>query len=100
MARISKWPVPADATGVREFLGAIGITRRWIKNFTELVRLLTRLTGKVEWRWQGSEQLSYEILKFKCTARVSMQATLKAMQGISLSYLELKYLIHVLYWKI
>ncbi|KAJ9302771.1 hypothetical protein DTO271G3_145 [Paecilomyces variotii] len=32
----------------KSFLGIIGITRRWIKNFAELARPLYRLTGKAE----------------------------------------------------
>ena len=26
--KIAKWPVPIDATGVRAFIGSVGITRR------------------------------------------------------------------------
>lgn len=72
VAKIARWPVPKDQTGVRGFLGAVGITRRWIKNFAELSRPLTRLTGKVDWRWTQSEQLSFEIIQIKSTTRASM----------------------------
>ncbi len=72
IAKIMKWKVPSDQSGVRGFLGTIGITKRWVKNFAELSRPLTRLTGKVEWRWGGSEQLSFEILQIKCTTTTSM----------------------------
>ena len=72
VARIARWPVPSDQSGVRGFLGAVGITRRWIKNFAELSRPLTRLTGKVDWRWTASEQLSFEIIRIKSASRVGM----------------------------
>ncbi|RKF60580.1 hypothetical protein OnM2_049057, partial [Erysiphe neolycopersici] len=44
---IRKFPTPKSATDVRKFLGAIGITRRWVKNFAEIKQPLSRLTGKV-----------------------------------------------------
>ena len=72
VAKIAKWPVPTDQTGVRAFLGAISITRRWVKNFAELSRPLTRLTGKVMWRWTEAEQLSFELLKIKCSTKASI----------------------------
>lgn len=55
IAKIAKWPVPFDQTSVRAFIGTVGITRRWIKNFAEIARPLARLTGKVEWRWTQAE---------------------------------------------
>ena len=70
--KIAQWPTPTDQTGVRAFLGTVGITRRWIKNFAELARPLLRLTGKVDWRWTASEQLSFDILKTKCGTRSAM----------------------------
>ena len=76
--KIAKWPVPRTQSEVRAFLGVVGITRRWVKNFAELARPLSRLTGKVEWRWTEAEQLSFEILRLKC-------ATKSSMHGIDLS---------------
>lgn len=34
--KIAKFPVPQDVTGVRAFLGTLGITRRWVPNFAEI----------------------------------------------------------------
>ena len=70
--KIAIWPTPTTQTEVRGFLRAVGITCRWIKNFAELSRPLTRLTGKVTWRWTTAEDLSFEILRIKCTTRSSM----------------------------
>ncbi len=72
VAKIAQWPVPSDQSGVRSFLGTVGITRRWVKGFAELARPLSRLTGKVLWRWTESEQLSFELLKIKCATKASM----------------------------
>ena len=52
---IATWPTPTSATNVRAFLGTISITRRWVKNFSELAMLLSRLTGNVDWKWTASE---------------------------------------------
>ena len=53
-------------------MGVVGITRRWVKNFTELARLLNRLIGKVNWRWTKQEQLSFKILHIKCSVKTSI----------------------------
>ena len=45
--KIAAFPVPSDQSGVRAFLSVVDITRRWIKNFTELTRSLNRLTNKM-----------------------------------------------------
>lgn len=53
-------------------MGAVGITRRWVKNFAELARPLTRLTGDVDWRWTDSEQLSFELIRVKCSTATAV----------------------------
>ncbi|POS82380.1 hypothetical protein EPUL_006396, partial [Erysiphe pulchra] len=70
--KIRDFPVPKDKTGVRKFLGAIGITRNWVKNFAELKRPLTKLTGNTEFSWGASEQASFQLLKEKCSKVVEM----------------------------
>ena len=50
---------------------AMQITRRWIKNFSELSRPLSRLTGDVEWQW-GIAELSFELIHQKATEAVDM----------------------------
>ncbi len=73
VAKIARWPVPSDQTEVRGFLGTVGITRRWVKNFAEIARPLSRLTSKnILWKWTQAEQLSFEILRIKCATRTSM----------------------------
>ena len=42
------------------------------EQLTELAKPLNRLTGKVEWRWAEQEQLSFEILRIKCSAKTSI----------------------------
>lgn len=73
VSKIMKWPTPACKTDVRSFLGAVQICRRWIKNFTEIARPLTRLQGALsEWRWGLVEEASLRLLRNKCATVVSM----------------------------
>ena len=46
--KISHFPEPRDQIEVRIFIGVIGITYRWVKNFDEIARPLYRLLGKVK----------------------------------------------------
>ncbi|POS83256.1 hypothetical protein EPUL_005456 [Erysiphe pulchra] len=69
---IRAWPIPMSSSDVAAFLGAIGITRRWVKNFAEISRPLTCLTGKVDWKWESAKQVSFEILREKCSTTVEI----------------------------
>lgn len=51
--KLMNWPMPKDQTEVRQFLGALGPVRRWIKNCSEICRPLTRLFG---WSDKGREE--------------------------------------------
>ena len=64
--KIANWPEPRTQRQVRSFLGAIQITRRWVKNFAEMARPLQKLTGKDPWRWGIPERLSFQLLTTKC----------------------------------
>lgn len=72
LRRIAEWPTPKDATGVRSFIGSMGISRRWIRNYSEIIKPLSRLTGKVEWTWTEREQLAFEIIKIKASSVLAM----------------------------
>lgn len=48
------------------------MTRRWVRNFSEIKSSLSRLTGKTGFVWGKRGQLSFEILKEKCGATVEM----------------------------
>lgn len=70
--KIKSFPVPQDVTAVRSFLATIQITRKGIKIFAAIARPLARLTGKVPWKWEVPEQLSYDILKKQACRVVEM----------------------------
>ena len=71
--KIQIWSTPEDPTNVRAFLGAMGICRRWIRNFSELARPLTRLTGaSTEWRWTATEERAFQGIKRAIEKRVQL----------------------------
>lgn len=66
------WPQPQNQTEVRALLGTALTIRPWIKNYAEIARPLTQLTGKVEWQWGESEQLAFTLIKNKAATAVLM----------------------------
>ncbi|PPJ53210.1 hypothetical protein CBER1_11916 [Cercospora berteroae] len=69
--KILDWPTPQTQTDVRSFMGSILMCRQWIKNFAEIARPLTRLqSNKVEWRWEGAEELAFTLLKNKAATTI------------------------------
>ena len=55
IAKIEQWPVPTNVTGVRQILGMGNYYRRFVKNYSALVRPLTDLTRKgVEFKWSAA----------------------------------------------
>jgi hypothetical protein len=72
IAKILDWPHPPDVARLRSFLGVVQTARRWIKGYAEIARPLTRLTGKVDWRWEESEKLAIIVIQNKVAAAFSM----------------------------
>ncbi|KAI0996282.1 hypothetical protein K3495_g11899 [Podosphaera aphanis] len=70
--KISSWPTPTNATEIRTFLGAVNMTRRWVKNFAEIKCPLSRLTGNVKWSWGEPEQVSFQMLQEKCAKAIEI----------------------------
>lgn len=60
---IKEWPLPRNVTELQEVLGLGNWFRRFIKDYSSVVKPLTRLTGKVEWTWGKEEQEAFEELK-------------------------------------
>ncbi|KAI0996530.1 hypothetical protein K3495_g11651 [Podosphaera aphanis] len=70
--RIRNWPVSKNTTDIRKFLGAVGFTWRYVKNFPEIRKPLSRLTRNMEFTWESREQVSFQIPKGKCAEAVEM----------------------------
>ena len=59
-------PRPADATGVRSFVGAVNYFRQYIPGYAELCAPLTELTKKkVTWDWTPACEDAFQALKAK-----------------------------------
>ena len=65
---IVKLPSPTNVKGVRQFLGHAGLYRRFIKDFSKLVRPLCELLVKdAKFLWDDQCQSSFEELKLLLT---------------------------------
>lgn len=60
---VSEWPVPKCKRDVQAFLGFTNFYRRFIKDYGEIARPLTSLTGKADWIWGESQQRAFEQIK-------------------------------------
>jgi RNase H-like domain found in reverse transcriptase/Integrase zinc binding domain/Integrase core domain len=65
--KIRDFLVPRNTTNIRRFLGTVAMTRRWCKNYGEISRPLSRLTGDIPFNWGDAEAASFSILRDKCS---------------------------------
>ena len=64
IAKVEQWPVPTNVTDVRRILGLGNYYRRFVKNYSQLVRPLTDLTRKgASFVWTADCQSSFDALK-------------------------------------
>src|SRR5947209_1928270 len=60
---IRDWEVPKNLRGVRAFIGFANFYRRFIRNFSSIVRPITNLTKKdVKWHWGPEQQNAFDTL--------------------------------------
>ena len=68
LSTIIEWPQPKNVHGVRSFLGLASYYRRFVRGFSEMVRLLTQLTrARVEWKWSTTQHQAFNRLKLALT---------------------------------
>ena len=61
---IAKMPVPKNAKQVKQFLGLVGYYRKFVPRFTDISRILTKLTHKdEEFRWTPECDKCFHMLK-------------------------------------
>ena len=61
---IVSWKPPRNVTEVRSFLGLVGYYRRFVKGFSIIASLLTKLLRKeVKFEWDDKCQSSFDQLK-------------------------------------
>ena len=60
MAAVENWEQPRTVTEVWSFLGLAGYYRRFVKDFSVIALLLTRLTRKdVKFEWDNNCEQSF-----------------------------------------
>jgi hypothetical protein len=61
---VAEWKEPTNMTGVQSFLGFANFYRRFIRDFSKITALLTRLIRKdTPWGWNDDTQVAFEELK-------------------------------------
>ena len=62
---VKEWKTPTRVKDVESFLGFANFYRRFIHNFSHTAKLLNKLKGKKEWKWEKEHQKAFEELKEK-----------------------------------
>lgn len=71
---VTQWPAPKTVKHVQAFLGLANFYRRFIKDFSKIVQLLTLLTCKgTPWQCTEKEQLAFDTLKTMFTTAPILQ---------------------------
>ena len=65
---VKEWPAPQNVKELQQFLGLGNWLRRFVKGYSAIVKPLTSLTGKAEWKWEAEQQAAFEELKEKLTS--------------------------------
>jgi hypothetical protein len=62
--KIKSWQAPENAKKLRTFLGLSGYYRQFVKNYSEIVKILTDLTREgAVWKWTAEHQKAFETLR-------------------------------------
>ncbi len=70
---IRMWEAPQSVKGVRSFIGFANFYRKFIRNFSDVVEPLTRLTGKLAtFVWGLAQQEAFDKLKKAFTANPAL----------------------------
>ena len=60
---------PRDVPSLRHILGVFVQSKEMLRNYSQRVKPLTRLTGKVVWRWTAPEQKAFEDIRSEIVQR-------------------------------
>ena len=62
--KLKKFPIPKTKKHIQRFMGIANFNRRFIKNFSEVVKPLTSvLSDKISFKWGDEQQKAFEQLK-------------------------------------
>ncbi|CDO72200.1 hypothetical protein BN946_scf184970.g52 [Trametes cinnabarina] len=71
VAGIREWPVPCCKRELQSFLGFTNFYRRFIRDYGDIAKPLTALTGNIEWHWGPTQAQAFAALKSAiCSAPV------------------------------
>lgn len=74
LSKIRDWPIPIDLTGVRGFLGTMGLIRIFVKDFAVHASPLVSLTRKdVPFKWNESHQQAFDFLKQRAVSAPALK---------------------------
>ena len=62
---VKEWKTPTKIKEVENFLEFVNFYKRFIQNFSHMVKLLNKLKRKKEWTWTEEHQQTFEELKEK-----------------------------------
>jgi len=65
---VKEWKTPTKVKDVESFLGFVNFYRCFIQKFSYTAKLLNKLKGKKEWKWNEEHQQAFEELKDKITS--------------------------------
>ncbi len=63
IAGIAEWPTPTKKKELQSFLGFTNFYRKFIKNYSKVVKALTQLTGNTAWKWEKPQEDTFKELK-------------------------------------
>ena len=66
---VKKWKTPIKVKDIESFLGFVNFYRRFIQNFSHMIKLLNELKEKKKWTWNKEYQKAFEELKEKITSQ-------------------------------
>ena len=66
---VTEWKNPTKIKEVESFLWFANFHQKFIKNFSHTAKLLNKLKGKKEWKWEKEYQEAFEELKEKITSQ-------------------------------
>ena len=65
---VAQWPRPTTIIEIRSFLSLTGYYRHFVKDFSKIAALITRLTQKnVKFEWSDACEQSFNVLKWRLT---------------------------------
>ncbi|GJT80231.1 putative nucleotidyltransferase, ribonuclease H [Tanacetum coccineum] len=68
---IEDWVSPKTPTKIRQFLGLAGYYQRFIKGFSKIAKLMTKLTQKKVFEWGDKQEATFQMLENKlCSAPI------------------------------